>query len=434
MPQQQGQYSLADAKPIGAYQLSDAEPSKGQTASGSTFGEKIQHAASMLGSAVPAVGATIGGIYGGVPGAAVGGGAGEGYKQVLQHASEIPGAIADVARNAWSDPRGTIPAMAQGAVQGTNAGGVDVGTQTALNAGTEKVGQGLVKVAGKIAPALMQQATNAPLSLAREFPDLSQTMIDHSLTVSKGGLAQARQLLYAAKAEANGALDAATAKGATVSIDAAKSGLQKTLDEQVLDSSDVVGSIAKIASLERKVGAGRSSTMTLREADALKTSLQNEARSLYRSVQMGNSSKAVALEAIAKADMAASLNQAIEDAATRVGVTGYKAANSSAQDLIGATRAISRRILQAPGGSVQKAATELATPATMGAILGGAPGAAVAAAGTVAGRVATTPTNLSRTAVFLSNPTVQGFLRQLPIPLVQAIYGTTVGSNTGPQQ
>lgn len=379
------------------------------------------------------VGGIAGGLAGGVPGAFVGGAAGEGYGQLSSHLGDLAPALRDVAQNIVAHPRETLSGFGQGALQGAKDAGIEGG----LNALGEGIGKGVSAIAGQLAPGLMRQAANAPLSLAREFPDLSQTLIDHALTVSEGGLAKARTLLSAARSDVGAALADASGRGASVPITAATQGLQKTLDEVVTHSADPVGGLSKLASLEAKIGQGRGAVLSMADADALKRSLQAEARSLYKSMQMGNGSKSVALEAVAKADMAAALNQAIEDAATNVGVTGYRAANASAQDLIGATRAISRRVLQSPGGAVQKAVTELATPAVGGAVLAGGPGAVAAAAATAASRAATTPSNLSRMAIYLSNPAVQSFLRQLPKPALQAIFsltGATDDSSTGPQR
>lgn len=339
--------------------------------------------------AAPTVGGIIGGIMGGIPGAAVGGAAGEGYGQLIKHASEIPGAVADVAQNLVSQPAATMKGAAQGALQGAE----DAGISGAVQGAGQAIGSGLAAVASKAAPWMMTQATGIGGALAREFPDLSQTMIDHALTVTQGGLDKARALLSGAKASANAALASADQAGARVPFSTIREGLKRTL-ESVQDSSDIAGNMATLARIEQRVGQGRwGDSLSMKEADALKTSLQTEARALYKAVAAGNGRRGASMEMQAKADMAQALNAAIEKAATEAGAPGYKAANSAAQDLIGATRAISKRLLK-----------NTLTPAQL--------------ASNVATAGLTTPAGMSHLAVYLSHPVVQGFLRALPQPVL----------------
>lgn len=380
---------------------------------------------------IPTVGGIVGGVLGGVPGAGLGGAAGEGVKQFAQHATEIPGALVDVARNAVQQPAATL----KGALQGAGEGMLNASKEGALMAAGEGIGSGAVKAASSVGRYVMGEALNPTLTLARQFPELSQTAIDHALTVSKGGLNKARTLLTQAKATANAALDTAHAAGASVPVTAATDGLQKTFDEVALHSSDPVGTLSKLATLERKITAGRSGQLTMREADALKTSLQHEATALYKQAASGGGSSKTAVEMVAKADMAHALNMAIEDIATKAGAPGYQAANSVAQDLIGATRAISKQLLTNNRSAVGKVLTDMATPSTMGAVLAGGPGAAIGAAGTIAGKLATTPSNLSRISIFLSHPIVQDFLRQLPKPALTGLlsaFGSARGASSDP--
>jgi hypothetical protein len=423
--------AIGAAKGVGQYRLADAEPLAPVDARALTVvkSEPLPDSSwapfrKMVASALPTVGGIVGGIAGGAPGAAAGGAAGQGYKDIITHAGEILPAVRDVARNLIDQPAATIKGAFSGAATGTKDAAIEAGTMAA----GEGIGNVIVKSGSGLSRFLMGQAAGPTMALAREFPGLSQTMIENALSVSKGGLAKARALLSAEKATANAALDAAHAAGAAVPIAAATAGLQKTLTDQVINSADIPGGLAKLSRLELRIQQGRPGQLTMRQADALKTSLQNEARALYKSIAAGNSSRGIALEMVAKADMAQALNQAIQDVATKAGASGYKAANAAAQDLIGATRAISRRLVQ-PGGSVGRAMLDLATPAAAGGILAGGPGAVAMAAGTVAVKVATTPSSLSRAAIYLSNPAVQGFLRQLPKPVLEAI-GAAFGAAT----
>jgi hypothetical protein len=412
--------STAAAKLHGdALQKTPATESK---ATGSSLGGMAKD---VVAASAPTIGGIVGGVVGGVPGAAVGGAAGQGYKQLISHATEIPAAVADVARNAVQQPMATLKGAAEGIGQGLK----DTGVESALMAAGEGIGGVVAKGGAKLGKYLMGQAAGPTMSLAREFPELSQTMIDNALTVSKGGLNKARGLLKAAKGEANAALDTAHAAGAMVPITAATTALQKTFDEVVQHSSDPVGGLAKLASVERKLTMGRASDLTMQAADKLKTGLQSEVKSLYKQMAMGNGTRGVAIEAIAKADMAQALNQAIEDAAVKAGATGYKAANAAAQELIGATRAISRRLL-VRGATAAGAAADAVTSATVGGALAGPTGAVGATAAKLGVRAAASPASLSNAALHLSNPAVQAFLRQLPKPALDVLKGLFGGGET----
>jgi len=101
---------------------------------------------------LPNVGGAIGGFLGrrgGTPGAmalsAIGGAAGEGYKQLAKHAGEIPGALADVARNTLNPE--TRGATWRGAVEGATEGRTNAlkagGEQALLTGGGRAVAGGL---------------------------------------------------------------------------------------------------------------------------------------------------------------------------------------------------------------------------------------------------------------------------------------------------
>lgn len=394
----------------------------------------LSGAKDLAASAAPTVGGVVGGLVGGIPGAAIGGAAGEGYQQLIRHAGEIGPAALDVARNIVSEPVAT----ARGATAGMLQGLKDSGLEAATMAAGEGVGKLVVGAATGTARWMMNQAGSTPMALAREFPELSQTLIDHALTYTKGGLNQARSMLTAYKRTAFSALDQAAANGAKVPLTEATSALGHVFDDAAVNSADPVGALAKLAAIERKIGQGRAAQLTMREADALKTSLQREVKALYKQVQSGGGTKGMAIELLAKASMADALNQAIERIATQAGAVGYKAANASAQELIGAVRAISRRLLM-HGTSVGHVVADVTTPSLVGGVTGGLPGAAIGAASATAAKIATLPSNLSRMAVSLTHPAVQAFLRQLPKPalvLLRQYLWPTSGSadSTGTPQ
>jgi hypothetical protein len=377
---------------------------------------------------LPTAGGVIGGMVGKVPGvriatAGIGGAAGEGYRQLVQHAGEIPGALWDVGRNLVTEPAATVG----GFVEGAKAGAKQAAIQGAIQAGGQAVGEGLVGVGAKASPWLMNRALNLTAKLSREFPTVSSTMIEHALTVSQGGLEKARTLLKAAKDTANAALTKAQAAGATVPITAATDGLQKTLVE-VLNSADIEGGLATLAAVERQIGGGRARTLTPVAADALKRSLQTQSKQLYTAAKMGQGKPNVTVRAQALADMAASLNDAIGTITTNVGAEGYRAANASAQELIGAVRGITTGIR--PGANLYQAMVRPGVGAGVGAVLGGGSTGdwKGGVAGSLVGGAMTSPAGMSRLAVALSRPGVQAILRQSPrlaaaIASLQAMEG-----------
>src|SRR3990167_8612837 len=145
---------------------------------------RVQSRASQITrTAAPTVGGLVGGLVGGIPGAAVGGAAGQG----------------------WSE------GITEGVTDTAKAAGIEGVSQFAGN----KVAQ----AGGVLAKWLMNRATSrVTAKLSREFPDLSDTLIDEALTVSKGGYDKARGLLVNAKKRANAALQTAEASGTAIPV------------------------------------------------------------------------------------------------------------------------------------------------------------------------------------------------------------------------
>lgn len=340
------------------------------------------------GSGGTVLGFGVGGVPGAIGGAAIGGAGGEGLRQLVRRGmgADVPDTASEAAKDI--------------AIQG--------GTQAAYEAG----GQAIAAAAKPAAKWLMNRALNLRERLALEFPELSQTMIDRGLTVSQNGYKQARQFLMQAKAQANAAVQAADAAGARVPITAATQGLNNTL-KAIQTSADIEGGLRAAVRAERQVMAGRGADMTVAEADALKTSLQREARSLYQAARGPNGKPALNALAQAKADMATALNDAIEAITSQMGPGGYRAANAEAQQMIGATRGIRQAIR--PGSNLYQA---MVRPG-VGAMLGGASGyqqggPSGGALGAAVGAVATSPGTMSREALILANPAFQALLKQLP--------------------
>lgn len=361
---------------------------------------------------MPSVGGLVGGIAGGIPGAAVGGAVGKAVEQAVLRGHGDP--------SVPSAPFDQAKAMAtEGGVQGVLQG----------------TGQVAAATAGRMAKWLMNRATTrVSAKLMRDFPELSDTLIDHALTVSKGGYEKALTLLHAAKAKANAALTRADQAGARVPVEftpevadslrtalletAVKSGKLPVLKNAPLSvatqrlTPDMKALFAQID----EAAPGGTFELSAKQADLLKTQLQKESRALYANRTAPNGQNALTTEATVKAEFASRLNDAIDAIAD-----GYKAANAQAKPLIGATRGIQQATR--PNGNLYQA---MVRPMA-GAIVGGGSGyvkdgsPAGAIAGAVAGGVMTTPSNMSRMAIGLGNPSVQEFLKQLPRPVYEAV-------------
>lgn len=410
-------------------------PVKPQSAPGSTFSEKIGNAYAALktpiANALPTVGGIVGGAVGGVPGAAMGGAAGEGYRGLLEHASEIPGAIADVAHNLIAQPAATVKGFAQGAAGGT----VDAAKEAAGQAAGQVIGNGMVAGASKLSGWLMNRATTRVTEkLMRDFPELSDTLIENALSVSKGGYAKAQSLLMAAKGKANAALKIADKSGQSIPVqmtdDLAQSFKTALLEDAVKGKRIVAqpGQPLSVASqrldpatqkvftkIDSALGSNGTVDITASEADLLKRQLQKESRALYSNYSAPNGPKAMGMDATERGEFASRLNDAIDGIAK-----GYREANAEAKPLIGAVRGIKQAIR--PNGNLYQAmirpAVGAATGGALGSREGGTPGSVL---GAIAGAAATSPAGMSREAIILAHPAMQAILRQIPKPAAQAL-------------
>lgn len=383
--------------------------------------------------ALPAAGGIVGGLVGGVPGAAILGMAGEGYKQLAQHFTEIPGAVKDVARNLIAQPGATIRGMVEGEQQGADNAALAGGVQGAV----EAAGAGAMAGAGKLGKWLMNRATTrVTAQLSREFPELSDTLIDNALTVSQGGYEKAKVLLAAAKSKATAAVARADSMGAQIPVEVTPD-LAESLKTALLEKAVKTGNVAPPAAgqpvttaidrlsapmkaLFKQVDYAAENGVPINlkpsEADIFKTQLQKEARNaVYLNRIAPNGAKAVSQDATVIADYAAKLNDAIDQAAS-----GYRAANKEAQPLIGAVRGLKQAIR--PSGNLYQAMVRPGAGLVLGGLAGrqegGTPGAAI---GGMLGATATTPTMLSREAIALSHPAVQSVLRQIPKPFADRV-------------
>lgn len=188
--------------------------------------------------ALPSVGGAIGGWAGGIPGAALGGAAGEGFRSVLSHATEIPGAVVDVARNVVSQPGATLRGAGQGALEGAADAGISGAVQGAMEGAGKYVVEPLAK--GLYATALR------PTKMLRDkygLMNLVNTGFANNIMPTAGGAAKAFKLVNMSKAAQRGMAQAYDAAGhALLPIrDAVAAGV-KPLMQKAADAEAAIGS------------------------------------------------------------------------------------------------------------------------------------------------------------------------------------------------
>lgn len=383
----------------------------------------------------PAIGESVGGMVGGMRGgrigAVVGGAAGLGYGELIAHATEIPGAVVDVARNVVREPAATLRGAVEGIAEGARNIGVSGARQGALQIGGEAVSAG-ARATGRY--FMNRATTRVSARLARDFPELSDTLIDNAITVSKGGEGKARSLLHAAKAKANIALTTAEQAGARIPVQLTPE-LAESFKTALLQQAMKTGGAkpaagtpltiaterlnpqtrAMLKSIDDTLTNGTPFDLTPTQADLLKIQLQKESRNLYAALRGPNGTPAIGEAAALKADFATELNTAIDAVAQ-----GYKAANAVAQPLIGAVRGVQQA--RRPSGNLMQA---MVRPGVGMAIGGGygyeQGGSSGAVAGGIAGAALASPAGMSREAIILGHPTMQKLLRQMPRATAAAV-------------
>lgn len=190
---------------------------------------------------IPTAGGTIGAIAGGPVGAALGGAAGSGYQQLAQHATELPAALADVARNAVKYPRET----ASGFLRGAGAGALNAGEDAAIQGGTTLMGQQIAKAASKVAPALMQSALKPGIksTLAAvkggTMPPVVKTLLDEGINVTPGGIEKLNNIIGSTNADIKAAIDGLGGKISPLRVTSRLSDTAKQFANQVNPQADL---------------------------------------------------------------------------------------------------------------------------------------------------------------------------------------------------
>ena len=283
---------------------------------------------------IPAVGGMIGGVAGGIPGAALGGAAGQGYKQVVQHARELPGAVVDVAQGLVEHPRETLLGFAQGAGPGTVTAGIEAGKQAGAQVAGNVIGAGM-RIA---APRVMQAALKPTIKMlagvmkGQPVPRVVQTLLDEGVNVTPAGLQRLQTVLNSTVAERQALLSGAEAAGAP---GVSPYAVTRRLGDVAARAAQQVNPAADVATVSR-VGneflaehGGRLIPVT--EANALKEGTYQTLRKSYG--QLGSA------EIEAQKALARGLKEEIEPQ-----VPGIEAVNRRIGNVTEAVAAVGRRV------------------------------------------------------------------------------------------
>ncbi len=296
----------------------------------------------------------------------------------------------------------------------------EMAAEGAAMAAGEGVGRGVVAGARTSSRWLMNRATNNMAArLAEEFPTVAQDMIEQTISVSKGGYDKAQLLLQGYKGAANAAVQTADKAGATIPMSVVTDAMRRGVTPAIGASGNIPGNTRALDLVVTQVTGGRGATLSIAEADALKGALFSEAKLLLKQYAQAGTKGLPALKVEAEAKLAAAraLNDAIGAATEQAGAPGYRAANSSAKDMIGVLRGL-KTAMRGPQNNYQA----LVRPG-VGMLTGGALGETQGHpfAGAATGALLGSPAGLSRSAILLGSPAVQAVLRQLPKATVAAI-------------
>jgi hypothetical protein len=324
--------------------------------------------------ALPMVGGAIGSMAGGVPGAAIGGAAGQGFGQLLSKAGEIPGAVADVARNLVEQPGATLQGFGEGAMTGAK----DAGITGAIQGGVEGLGRGVGRLMTSGARRLYQSALKPSVAIRREFPDVVATGLREGVNVSRRGGEKAGQLLTQSTQQADDVIRQASGSASPVRPRELGPALHPAREEAgkraAIGLADDTPEIAeRLLTMHRRNPRG----IPLDRAQALKKTAQDQADSAYRTMERGASIRAV--DPQTNVGIARGLREAIEARVPAVSpinqrtqaLKGLDKAISEAEGRIGNTlpQMVGMRGLLS-GGAGLGAATVTGSP-ILGALFGG---------------------------------------------------------------
>jgi hypothetical protein len=320
--------------------------------------------------ALPTVGGAIGGFVGKVPGlrtlsAGIGGAAGQGYGSLVKHAGEIPGAVADVARNLVAEPRATLAGFGQGAREGANKAAGAGATQAAAQGLGEGVAGGL-----KLAGRGMYRAGALPLvQMFGKYGDLVKKGVEAGVPVTKKGLEKAGRLKTGAQATKAAAVSAADQRASVLT-----KGVTNDALTRVAGSADDLrraglGDPTK-AHLARagRIEAENPPGLTPSALDRIKGTIDDTLGPAYKKLRGKE-----ALNPTESMNMA--LSHSAGDTLSTV-VPNYKGLNRDVMDAVGLQKMISRRL---QGNQGLENALTMLNPAMLPARIAMLPGVATTA-------------------------------------------------------
>lgn len=277
--------------------------------------------ADTVASALPTIGAIPGGILGGVGGAALGGAAGQGYGEMLKHAGEIPGAIADVARHAFSQPAATLQGFLTGAGEGAARAGLAGGTQATgqvvgkgIGAGLNLLGKGIYRGGVALLPKSIKQefATKAGGKVVSGGARLAKAGFDEGIALTERGAAKASRVADDVSDQVSqklAAMERVTPpiqpREVTPALRSVRDVMQKRAD---LGKPNEIPDLAVQA---KTFGAKHKGGLRLTRANELKRQAQADADAAYAALSKGNIVKDTGL--LTDRAMAHGLREAIEN-------------------------------------------------------------------------------------------------------------------------
>lgn len=358
-------------------------------------------AGGMAGGIVGGVGGTVagmgvGGVPGAVGGATLGGTAGEAAKELINRARGVsaPASAGDAA----------LSMAKEGGIQGAS----------------ELAGAGLARAATGVGRALMDNAVRPTMTLAREFPDVIDTIIKERLPVGralpgmKTGTRQAKDLLSASAQNTRGLLTAAGQNGAQFSaqqvVQQPISRLASDVANQPLADADMSRLSKMVMQFLKEKGQGPISPDTLKD---MKRAAQSIAKPVFKAEAAGN---------VVGPDLslAARFNDAVAGGAKTAleTIPGIAESEGRTQSLIGATRALRTAETRRAPLWAELAAQGVGAGAGAGvaSVTGGdyAKGTGAGLATTMVARALLSPRSMSLGALVLTHRQVQQLIRQMP--------------------
>lgn len=282
-----------------------------------------------IASALPTLGGLAGGITGGIGGAALGGAAGQGYGELLKHAGEIPGAIADVARNAISQPGATFQGFLTGAGEGAARAGLKGGAEGAGQAVGGVIGKGIEKT-GKL--VYKGGVALLPKGIKQEFPQLAEAGFREGVALTGRGAQKATKGVESSAQAVRDKLGVMQRAGsAPVDIQSAVAATGRTAGK-VGKEPLRAQKLQEISDFNTALRAENPRPIPLTDANEMKTAAQRVATQGYKQIDRGAPINSLPLDL--NMDVARGLREAIEQRVPSIGPM-----NARTQDFIGLEKA-----------------------------------------------------------------------------------------------